>query len=142
MIEVLVVLALIGLLSGTVALSIGAASRGQGAADREAALLVERLNRAAEIALLSGRPAVLEWEARGYRFLAKDAEGEWAAHDDPILAAEGDVALDGAGGRVEIGPDLLPPEGGPLLLTLRSGGGRALRVRFDGARARAEPADG
>lgn len=141
----LVVVALMGLAAGAVALGLGPASRGADPRE-EAALLVARMARASEEALLAGQPVALAWSERGYRFLAL-VDGAWAPHSVPLLAQ--DHALPpglslGAAGGFAVTAETLPASGEPLLLpVLREGDdpAGAPAAAWDGATARLlEPA--
>ena len=126
LVEVLVVLALVGILAGTVGLRLGERSGAGAAGDRAAELLASRLNAAAEAALLSGRGTAFVWSADGYGL-----EAGSAVHALP----RGLTLRDETGataGRYAIGPDLLPDAGRPLRLRIGAGGPV---LRFDGARA-------
>jgi general secretion pathway protein H len=140
LIEVLVVLALIGVSAGVVSYAIPS-----GRADRdlrqEAELLTARLNLAAERSLVEGRRYRLNWEGSGYSF-EEWTEAEWRTTTPPFDAPHrlaGDTRLRQTGGAatgaLRITPDLLPPEEGALHLRLAAGES-SLTVIFDGAAAR------
>ena len=74
LVEVLVVLAIIGVMAGVGVLGLGAADRGA-RAEAEARRLADRLQLAADEVLVTGTPHALVWDAEGYRFLAWDRIG-------------------------------------------------------------------
>ncbi len=144
LVEVLVVLVLIGVMAGAIGLSLG--NRGAGAvAEREARVLVARLDRAADEALLAGEAMAVVWSASDYRLL-RLRDGAWIASDVPLLAAPHvlpaglRLLTDAEAGPYVVGPDLLPRSNVPLTLELRDDSGRGVRVTFDGATARLEEA--
>ena len=67
LIEVLVVLAIVGVMAGVTVLGLGALDRGA-RAEAEAMRLADRLQLASDAALTSGAPLALVWDAGGYRF--------------------------------------------------------------------------
>ena len=85
-VEILVVLAIIGVMASVLGLSFSGGARNAGVLEREATLLSVRLERAADSAALNGTPAGFRWDAKGYSFLSLQG-GVWAAHPDTILAA-------------------------------------------------------
>ena len=135
LVEMLVVLALIGVMAGAVGLSLGPATRGPGAQD-EARLLAARMRRASEEALLTGQPVALVWTDREYRFVALGVEG-WAPHPIPLLAEvkalPGTLRFPEPGAFAVTGADL-PVGGEPLELRLEGQGSAAI-VTWDGATA-------
>ncbi|MEM5544395.1 prepilin-type N-terminal cleavage/methylation domain-containing protein [Sulfitobacter sp. AS92] len=137
LVEVLVVLALIGILAGVVGLSFGSGPRGD-VAGQEADLLVARLNRAADEVMLTGVPMGFVWAAEGYRFDLYDGE-RWQPHDLPVLAAPhllgGATRITDAAGAMVLSRDMDPGAAGPLTLELLSGAGPAEVIRFDGLNA-------
>ncbi|PTQ09850.1 type II secretion system protein GspH [Sphingomonas oleivorans] len=74
LVEMLVVLAIIGVMASATVLGMGAASRGANVA-AEAQRLASRLRLAADDVMVSDRPIALSWNARGYAFLAWDGRG-------------------------------------------------------------------
>tara|TARA_R110002049_G_scaffold64827_1_gene170646 strand:- start:3341 stop:3835 length:495 start_codon:yes stop_codon:yes gene_type:complete len=137
LVEVLVVLALIGILAGVVGLSFGSGPRGD-VAGQEADLLVARLNRAADEVMLTGVPMGFVWAAEGYRFDLYDGD-TWQPHDLPILAAPhllgGETRIADAAGAMVLSRDMDPGAAGPLTLELLSGAGPSEVIRFDGLNA-------
>jgi general secretion pathway protein H len=135
LVEMLVVLALIGVVAGAVGLSLGPAVRGPGAPD-EARLLAARMHRASEEALLTGQPVALVWTERDYRFLTLGAEG-WAPHSVPLLAQvkalPPALRFAGSGAFAVTGANL--PAGGARLELSLEGSGPAAVVTWDGVTA-------
>lgn len=140
LVEVLVVLALMGIAAGAVGLSLGPAARGT-SARAEADLLVARMRRASDEALLAGRPVALAWSDRGYRFMALEDE-VWMPHPVPLLgtpkALGGEVVFVGeASGSFAVTEAALPARGAALVLELAPGGDAAgaVAVTWNGATA-------
>lgn len=137
LVEVLVVLVLVSIMAGVVGLSIGRGPRGN-AAEQEADLLVARLNRAADEAILTGIPMGFVWGSEGYRFDIYDGEA-WVPHELPILKEphllSGGTRIAQGSGAMIVATDLRPSEGGALSLELSAGGGAVEYVRFDGINA-------
>ncbi len=77
------VLAIIGVMAGALSLSVGRLAGG-GDPREQAERLVARLERAGELAQLTGTPAALIWDDGGYRFLSY-AEAGWQPHATPQL---------------------------------------------------------
>jgi general secretion pathway protein H len=134
LVEVLVVLAIVGVVSGVTVLGLGALDRGA-SGQAEAMRLASRLRLAADEALVTSVPLALVWEERGYRFLAWDAAGaRWqgAPRDlgryHGLPAARRLVRDGGSGDPVLIAPDLPQP---PTVFRI-SGGGGTWRIAFDG----------
>jgi len=86
LVEILVVLAIIGVMASVLGLSVSGGARSADALEREATLLSVRLERAADSAALNGTPAGFTWRPEGYSFVSLQ-DGTWAAHPDGILAA-------------------------------------------------------
>ena len=72
LLEVLVALAIMGLMTGVAMLGLGMTDRGD-RAEAEAMRLADRLRLASDDALLSSGVLALVWDDRGYRFLRWDA---------------------------------------------------------------------
>jgi general secretion pathway protein H len=139
LVEMLVVLAIIGVTSGAVVLAVGRA--GGGGAQAEARRLATRLALAADETMVTDRALALDWDQKSYRFLVWNGK-EWAKAATPALEphrlAVG-LTLDAAGTRpLPIGAEA----GGPPLEARIGKGKDRWRVRFDGvnAEAEAEPA--
>jgi len=125
LVEMLVVLAILGVTSGAAMLSLSPA-RG-GGVEAEANQLAQAMQRAADAALVSDQAFALQADPRGYR-LAKKVDGRWLGvrHDLPP-----DMRLEGASRKpvaIELGDGL------PIDLTIRRDGD-AWAVGFDGLRA-------
>ncbi len=134
LVEVLVVLALVGVMAGTVALSVGNGGRGD-VAGQEADLLVARLNRAADEVILSGEPMRFDWTAEGYGFSVSQ-DGAWQPHPVALLAEPHALPA-----RIGFGP-----QSGSALLTgtmrLQSGEVLSLDLMRDGTRVEQVTFDG
>lgn len=149
LVEILVVLALIGVVAGAVSLGLSPASRGPSPRE-EADLLAARMRRASDEVLLTGQAVALVWSERDYRFLAL-VEGGWAPHPVPLLgqaktlgdavhfqgeSPQGGFAVDATG---------LPAGGGPLTLVIGRAGADAAQivaVTWDGVSVAVSEADG
>ncbi len=114
LVEILVVLAIVGVMASVLGLSVSGGGRSADTLEREATLLSARLERAADSAALTGTPAGFTWDPEGYAFLSLQ-DGAWGPHPDGILAAphrlDRNVALSVAGvprGRYLIRSDMLP----------------------------------
>lgn len=145
LIEVMVVLVLVGIMAGTVGLSLGSVDRGMTAAT-EATLLTARLNRATDEIVLTGLPMAFIWDETGYRFEVW-ADGNWIPHPVNMLATPhllgGAQFAEGEGrstGRFAVDGTLLPASGVVLRIALRDGTGSDAVVTFDGAGAWQEDA--
>jgi general secretion pathway protein H len=110
LIEVLVVLAIVGVMAGVTTLGLGALDRdARGAA--EAARLADRLQLAADAAIASQVPLALVRDARAYQFVEWDAAvRRWRPSTEGDLGTRHGLP---AGLRLE--PD--PGEAGPILIT-------------------------
>lgn len=101
LVELMVVVALIGLAATAVVLTLPDPS---GRLDDEAARLRARLNLARDEAVLGGRPVALRLDADGYAFLRRE-DGQWRALDEaPLKPAEWSAharpVLDGVNSRM------------------------------------------
>ena len=143
LIEILVVLALIGVSAGVVMYALPSTSQTRNL-NQEAALLTARLNLASERSLINGQYYRLNWVAQGYSFEAWSG-GDWheavtaplsEAHSlDPGMTLTDESS--GPKGGVEISPDLMPS--GATLVRLRiSTDARERYITFDGASATLE----
>ena len=149
LVEMLIVLALVGTLTGAVALSLGSVDRTATAAT-EVRLLSTRLDRAADEALILTQPVAFLWSERAYRFLTL-ADGVWVPHPVAILGTPHDLP-DGlyflgdaaAGGRFIVSTDLVPVGEQPLILSIGQAGQSAdlnPSLSFDGISAASTPPD-
>ena len=150
LVEILVVLAIIGVMASVLGLSVSGGARNAGVLEREATLLSVRLERAADSAALNGTPAGFRWDTEGYSFLSLQG-GAWSAHPDAILAAphslDRTVVLSVFGqprGQYLIRSDMLPsvtnPDtNSPVPLQVAFVGSKdAWNVVFDGVTARSQ----
>ena len=138
LVEVLVVLAVIGIVGSVAVLSVGPTARSS-TLQAEAQRLAASIQRASDEALIADRAAALSWDESRYAFVEWDGEArrwqprqEASAHelpDDMILAAQGGEA-----------PAAIGEAAGPLQFTLTEGA-RSWRVSYDGLNAVAAPAD-
>lgn len=133
LVEMLVVLAIIGIMTGMVVLGMGNGSDRQ--AEIEAKRLAARLTLAADEAMVSDRALGLAWDRTGYRFVAEQ-NGAW--RDDDASALEPHRL----GQKVTLTASSRSPlpigEGTPGEFRLSSARGRWI-VHFDGATATAAP---
>ncbi|WP_404712120.1 GspH/FimT family pseudopilin [Sphingomonas sp. MMS24-J13] len=136
LVEMLVVLAIVGVMAGTVVLSAGAGS-GRGA-EVEARRLAARLELAADETMVTGRPVAFVGGRSGYRFLVRQA-GRWRDETAPALepyTLPSGLTLEGAGAApVVIGAD---GGGSPLDLRLVPARGTGWAIAFDGVAASAK----
>jgi general secretion pathway protein H len=135
LVEVLVVLAIVGVMAGATVLGLGSLARGA-SGEAEALRLAARLRLAADEAMVTSVPLAMTWDAHGYRFLAWDAVGaRWrqsgqhdlgARHGLPAaLRLEREDAAEGV--PIVVTPDV------PQAAVLRiAGSGEVWRVAFDG----------
>ena len=146
LIEMLVVLAVIGVAAGATLLGLNAADR-DGRAEAEAIRLARHLSLAVDEAMIMGRPYALFWDAAGYRFGQwAGAEQGWVAPASAALALRHDLP-----GRLALGPAPQPAAApfilsaggtGPAMAFDVTGTGTAWRVTFDGFSAEALPGGG
>lgn len=143
LIEVLVVLAIVGVMTGVTVLGLGALDRGAGA-DSEALRLADRLQLASDEVIVASVPLALVWDARGYRFLRWNAQDDaWRASEQRLLGERHDLPsalrLQRADGPGEV-PVLITADLPQPAVDLRITGGSApWAVSFDGFRAAAAP---
>lgn len=81
LVELMVVLAVMGLLAGV---AVWRWPAGDGQVRADAVALSSRIAAARDQAILSGRPLALELDSAGYRFVARGAEG-WQPVAEPAL---------------------------------------------------------
>jgi len=135
LVEMLVVLAIIGVTAGAVVLAVGRA--GGGGAQAEARRLATRLALAADETMVTDRALALDWDTKSYRFLEWNGKA-WVKSGTPALEAHdlpGGLKLEiGASRPLPIGADM-----GGATLEARIGSARdKWRVAFDGVNATAE----
>lgn len=139
LIEMLIVLAIIGVAAGAVTLGIGAATR-KPSVESEARRLASRLQAAADDAMLGDRLVAFTAQAHGYGFATVAPNGKLAARSDTALAPHTLPA------GITLTLDTRPPvvlgvdgSGKPMAATIDNGSQRWL-VRYDGLTATAVPA--
>lgn len=132
LVEMLVVLAIVGVSAGMVVLVVG--GRDDAAAQTEANRFADRLRLASDEALIAGRPVLLAMNARGYAFRTGSAgPAEWAErHDLPRS-----VRLSAPMAELLIDPD---GDAAPAVMTLRDRD-RIWTVTFDGLNAAVSSAE-
>lgn len=122
LVEIVVALAIVGVMAGIAVLSVGAADRGAGP-ETEARRLAARIALAADRALIEGQTINLIWDERGYRF---DESG--IRHE---LASGLRMAGPTPAGAIAIRDG----SGSGLAFFMLEGGDVAWRVDFDGLNA-------
>lgn len=138
LVEMLVVLAIIGIAASATVLGVGAATRG-GSVAAEANRLADRLQLAVDDVMVSDRALAFVADERGYGFVARAANG-WRAEESEGFArhelASG-IRLDMGKmqGPVPVGAD---GQGVPIAVTLRSDAGD-WHVAYDGLNVTAAP---
>ena len=137
LVEILVVLAIVGVMAGVVTLGVGAADRGMGL-ETEANRLADRLRLAADDVLVTRRPLSLAFDGEGYVFVRGDAGAtgvvDALAERHALPAGVRMVGL-GVASPVSIDPDGAQPVAAFGLTK----GDQQWRVTFDGLNATAEP---
>lgn len=140
LVEVLVVLAIIGAMSGAALLSVSRDRAGEDA-EAEARRLAARLQFAADEALLTGIARRLDWDETSYRILAWDPErGAWRLEPLALLSEPHGLA----DGLTLAGPDglrsvLIAPDAGSRGDFVVRNSAETWAVRFDGLTAQATP---
>lgn len=134
LVEMLVVLAIIGIMSGITLLAIGRGDRGR-SGTIEAGRLAQRLRLAADDVRVAERPLALAWDAHGYRFVARDAKsGRWRPDRIAQLGTRRDLPA-GMTLAIADGPSPIPiaadGTGPPIEARLRSGAA-GWTIAFDG----------
>lgn len=139
LIEMLIVLAIIGVAAGAVTLGIGAATR-KPSVEAEARRLATRLQAAADDAMLGDRLVAFTAQPHGYGFATVIPGGKLAARTDDAFAPHTLPA------GITLTLDTPPPvvlgvdgSGKPMAATIDNGSQRWL-VRYDGLTATATPA--
>ena len=136
LVEMLIVLAIIAVMAGTVAMSIGS---GTGrSTEAEARRLAARLELAGDEAMVTGRTIGFAWDRDSYRFVTWK-RGKWEDDQAPALephALPAGLSIEAEGkGPVVVGAD---GGGNPLALRLAASKGANWTIAFDGVAARAQ----
>lgn len=134
LVEMLVVLAIIGIMSGITLFAIGRGDRGR-SGTIEAGRLAQRLRLAADDVRVAERPLALAWDAHGYGFVARDAKsGRWRPDRVAQLGARRELpagmtlAIADAPSPIPIAPDGAGPPIDAHLRTTTAG----WTIAFDG----------
>lgn len=137
LVEILVVLAIVGVMAAVVTLGVGAADRGMGV-ETEANRLADRLRLAADDVLVTRRPLSLSFDGEGYVFTRGDAAatGLVDALAERYTLPDG-VRLVGLGVASPVSID--PDGAAPVAAFGLAKGDRRWRVTFDGLNAVVEP---
>lgn len=137
LVEILVVLAIVGVMAGVVTLGVGAADRGMGV-ETEANRLADRLKLAADDVLVTRRPLSLSFDGEGYVFTRGDA-----AANEVVDALAERHAFPAGVRMVGLGvasPVVIDPDGAqPVAAFGLAEGDRRWKVTFDGLNAVVEP---
>lgn len=140
LVEILVVLAIVGVMAGVVVLGVGIGDRGLGV-ESEANRLADRLRLAADDVLVTRRPLSLAFDEEGYQFVRADGTAATAADAmEPLRERHrmpDGVRLLGLGVS---SPMAIDPDGG--VATAGFGiakGDQGWRVDFDGLNAIVAP---
>ena len=145
LVEILVVLALLSVMTGTVALSFGGAGRSNSITN-EADLLVARLNRAVDDVVLTATPMQFNWRDSGYHFKIAENASVWERHpisilgDDHALPDGLQLQSQGNFSAMIVDADLIPNPRQILLLRMTSDDGDVINMTFDGINAKVSKA--
>ena len=139
LVEMLVVLALFGIVAGAVLLSVPSGSR-PASTDTAARALVAHLERAVDHTLVTGKGFGVLRDGADIRFVERSPKADWVAHSDNQLAQ---AKLSAAASRISIkqaevyavSAQLIPSTAEPFRVVFGRGADRQT-VIFDGARAR------
>lgn len=129
LVEVLIVLAIVGVSAGAVVLSLGSLDRDTGA-QIEANRLADRLRLASDDVLVSGRPLVLVWSPDGYAFEGSDDLTDALHQRHPLPPG---IRLAGPSGVDSMVID--PDSASPVQTFAFRKGEKAWTVDFDGLNA-------
>lgn len=137
LVEMIVALSLMAIMAGAVVLGMGAGTGGV-QAETEARRLADRLQLAADEAMVTERALALDWDADGYAFVTRDsATGRWTPDRSDALGPRHD--LPGGLSLAASGPrGLIAIDGAPTTLRL-TGGGSGWRIAWDGMNAEVTP---
>jgi general secretion pathway protein H len=140
LVEILVVLAIIGVMSSIAVIGLGGIGEGA-SAQAEARRLAASIQLAADEALVADRPLALQWDAEGYSFVRWNPQRqEWQPHDAAFgerYELPDEISLASESDELPLRID----EGSAGALTIRAGS-QSWRVDFDGLNAAAAPAAG
>lgn len=120
LVEMLAVLAIIGIAAGAIVMGFGPAARRAGG-DAEAHRLAGQIQMAADDAMIDDSPAIMRWNAQGYRIREQEEHRLPAGMRLDIPGMDGSYAI-----------------GGTPFVARLYGGDREWQVRFDGVIARAQ----
>lgn len=137
LVEMLIVLAIIGVMGGVAVLAAGGAGRVPGV-EAEARRLATSIQLAADESLVTDQPLALAWDAKGYAFLTPnpDARGGSVAELSERHDLPAELLLTGTGV-----PSATPISQDNALAMTLSGEEQSWNVRFDGLNATARPGD-
>ena len=147
LIEILVVLAVIGVAAGATMLGLNATDRNT-RAEAEAIRLARNLSLGVDEALLNGTPLALMWDAGGYSFIAWSAADEnWGPANGAGLSARHDLRVPVAMALQDAAitrPVLIASSGtGPAVVfefaSTAANSSQSWLVAFDGFTATAQP---
>ena len=132
LVEILVVLAIMGAVTGAAVLALGAADR-TATAESEANRLANQLTLAADEVLVTSRPLQLVWDEDGYSFFASGAEA-WEPYAGGSLAGRHEL-LGGAKLAGAPSPLLIIDGGTGPAARFTVAGSRRWTIDFDGLSA-------
>lgn len=139
LVEMLVVLAIIGVTAGAAVLGIGAATRAPNI-EAEAHLLAERLQLAADDVMVKDRPLAFTWDEKGYGFVAWDGR-RWESEGSAGLERHrlpGGMALEPKAARAPV-PIGIDGMGMPVSVRLRNAA-ESWVIAYDGVTVTASQA--
>jgi general secretion pathway protein H len=141
LVEMLVVLAIVGVAAGAAVLGLGASDR-RASVETEARRLAARIRVAADDSMVTDAMIAFAADDRGYGFVARDpATGAWQVREDGVLARHAlpaGIELEAAELR---GPVPIAVDGAARAIDVQlRQGGQVWTVRWDGLEATAEAA--
>ena len=129
LVEILIVLAIVGVAAGAVVLSLGSLDRDTGA-QLEANRLADRLRLASDHVLVSGRPLIFVWSSDGYAFEGSDDLTDALRQRHPLPSG---IRLAGPSGAENM---VIDPDSAAQVQTFAfRKGEKAWTVDFDGLNA-------
>lgn len=134
LIEVLVVLAVIGVAAGATMLGVNASDRGS-RAESEALRLARHLTLAVDEALISGRDHALAWDRTGYLFQSYEKRDGWGPAQLSVLAQRHDMRAGTTLSRLDETEAPIPVAAsavGPEIVMMIVGNTMSWVVVFDG----------